>query len=106
MNDPEVCEVATKAIDILNTDGWVQGTFHASLGGHCVLGAIEKATGYWLGFEDDGTYIIDKSKSGLYSKVNGALWDVSGGRSPIGINDDNNATKEDVINLLGKLCND
>lgn len=107
MSDPEVCEVATKAIDILNTDGWAQGTFHSRTGGHCILGAIEKATGYWLGFDSWGGSKIDSSKAPLYSKVNQALWDRNRrGPSPVRFNDLTNTTKEDVINLLGKLCND
>ena len=35
------------AADVLERDGWTQGDYHASDGCHCVVGAIEVATGYW-----------------------------------------------------------
>jgi len=35
-------EVFRKAAEILETDGWTQGNYHAS-DGHCALGAIEVA---------------------------------------------------------------
>lgn len=42
-NTPTVSDVLTRAIEVLERDGWCQGTLHDQSGAHCALGALDAA---------------------------------------------------------------
>lgn len=94
MSNPTLKRTAATAIEILETQGWIQGSAHTSEG-YCLLGAIDAAFKYQveLGLirldwsygrqHDLYNYLKDKLQSTL------AKW-----------NDKRGRTKEEVIELL------
>lgn len=101
----EVCEIATKAINILETEGWTQGDYYHKGQGYCLMGVICKASGYV-------DYAIDYSANtgeGLinYRNIRNELVTNNPQFQEIGMttwNDQEERTKEEVIAVLQALC--
>lgn len=90
------CQIARRAINILEEYGWNQGEFISMNGTRCIVGAIDKAA-LLVGILYDNPLYAYKTK--VVTQLS-----MSVGMSIIEWNDAPGRTKEQVIKELAKVC--
>lgn len=84
-------DVLFEAAKIIKKSGWVQGAFE-NANGHCVMGAIDKATKHYADRIDDGLLVYADARHHLSVALDG--------NSPMKWNDERGTTREMVLEKL------
>lgn len=94
----EAKNVLNKALEVLERDGWCQGTAHDADGRHCALGAIQVATHSHvvINLPDGAAWRLRKAIGGPPGRIRGIA----------GWNDDPHRTYEDVVLVFKKAIYD
>jgi hypothetical protein len=112
----DLADILEKAVEILETDGWVQDAYRTDPDldtgrrAHCAVGAIRQATGFyrWIDVAENGEELpsrwVDDQRD--RSLVTDSAINVIEVEDLISYNDDVGTKAEDVINLLKHAAKD
>jgi hypothetical protein len=85
-----------KAAEVIRKDGWVQKRSIGPNNEHCLMNAVQHATGYWI--------VSGQANRDRYNAVRERIKAKLGIRYPAVWNDAQDRTKEEVLDLLEDLA--
>lgn len=92
----DIAATLREAAQVLERDGWCQGTFHSHTGEHCAIGALATVTGLRV----NEIVPQDDPRFHRHRAAVGALCAQIGSRNIMGWNDATGRRREDVVKAL------